>query len=219
MIRPVVRHFAILGCVLALSAARAEERRGPAPTAFQRQEALDEMQAAIGLWLQERRAFGRELAKLREDQRRRDAPDLLAPAAPEDVEGFEKIIEVPPQEAQQEDAATTVEAEVQRMEAELDARREACKADPQACARERERRRLIREGNRAWTEALEKKRREREAALEAEARRLQAELDAARRKEAQERARQLGGRIDAEGNFVDEDLDQEIRADEEAKDD
>ncbi len=61
----------------------------------------------------------------------------------------------------------------------------------------------------AWEQAAEKKRAERAAAIEAEAERIQHELDAARRREAEERAKQLGGSLDRDGNFVDPDLEDE----------
>lgn len=197
-------------------------------SAFERQRALDELQAAIGLWMTELRAFNREVAALERDRVRRSEEARLddagteisieRPTSPRQPSRYGKVIEVAPPE---EDAAAVpedgVEAEVLRMEQALEEQRRACEENPAKCQKERETRQVIREGNRAWDDALEKKRKQREAEIEERARQIQAELDAVRRREAEERARRMGGKVDAEGNFVDTDLDRELEADADAE--
>lgn len=192
----------------------------------QRRDALEELQGSLGQWQKERREFNRERARSREIRARREAPqaaaDAVAPpprtrSRPPPPREWGKVIEVAPEDPPRDAAAwgevpqgtTEVERQVLKLEEELEARRRSCEEDPAACEAERERRRIIREGNAAWEAALQEKQRVKEAAIEAEALRIQQEIDAARRREAEERARDLGGRLDEKGEFVDDDLSRE----------
>jgi type IV secretory pathway VirB10-like protein len=139
---------------------------------------------------------------------RERAPEVKVDRPPGRVPSKVKIIEVPPPEPQPTAPVPDdpVEAEILRMEVELEERAQRCAQDPVACARERAERRLVREGNEAWDAAVEAREQAREQAIEARARQLQAEADAARRAEAEARAKDLGGRLDAQGRFIDDEL-------------
>lgn len=199
---------------------------GSKPSWSQRRDALDELQGSLGQWQRERREFNRERARSREIRARREAPqgagEAVAPspgsrARPAPRREWGKVIEVAPEDPPRDasawgevpQGATEVERQVLKLEEELEARRRSCDEDPGACEAERERRRIIREGNAAWDAALQEKQRAKEAAIEAEALRIQQEIDVARRREAEQRARDLGGRLDEKGEFVDDDLTRE----------
>lgn len=199
---------------------QARVRQSP-PSSFARREALDELQGALGQWQKERREFAQERRRL-EQIRERAASAAEVPQEELPAEVMGKVIELAPTEPSAASAeesppadASALEQEMLRMEAELADRSRWCDENPEACARKKKEREVVREGNRAWEEALEKKRQRREAEIEAEARRIQAELDAARAREAKARAKELGGRLDDRGQFVDEDLDAELEADSE----
>lgn len=188
--------------------------------------ALDDMQRALTQWERERREFGRELEAADRIRQLRSAESREAPGdgPPEDPErggtaaSRVKIIEVPgerdgggPQEEEPSvEGDAPVEQEMRRLDEELRERQRLCDENPERCAKEKAQRRVVREGNRAWDEAIDRKERAREEAIEAQARKIQAELDAARRREAEERAKSMGGALDAQGNFVDEELHQAI---------
>ncbi|MBX5483300.1 MAG: hypothetical protein IRZ16_15875 [Myxococcaceae bacterium] len=202
------------------------------PTAFLFDRAIEEMQAALGHWERERREFNHDAADLDRIRAHRQAAAETAPNSDELLSGDAEEPAAPVTDAPPDDRVAgaarkpeetpadasepaveeddPVAAQIRRLDVELTERQRLCAADPVACAKERELRNMVREGNRAWDEAIKEKERARQEAIEAEARKIQAELDAARRREAQERAKRMGGAIDASGNFVDEDLHREL---------
>ncbi|MHB8877460.1 MAG: hypothetical protein ACYC8T_27525 [Myxococcaceae bacterium] len=206
---------------------RVTARRAPSP--FERREALDEMQAALGRWQKERTDFARDV-----DQRERwlvqsraTAAGAGAGAAVDEAEveavvrsgkvvevgkpgragkaaRYGKVIEVGPGEDAQPKSALDEEIGKAAERAEALERRK--REDPEGYAREKAQRQAVVEGNRAWDEAVARRFKQREEAIEAEARVMQAELDAARLLEEKAQAKKLGGTLDSQGNFVDNDL-------------
>jgi hypothetical protein len=199
----------------------ARAKAGPAPSAFQRGEALDELEAALKRWPRERRQFELDRAekerwqvRLPEEPRPEEKPDQITPE-PEIVRKpgvqpsrFGKIIEIAPDPQPRKKPGNWIEAEIYRLEDDQGSLEQLKEENPQAYAREKARRATVREGNRAWDAAVAKRNAEQAAAIEAEAARMQARLLAVRRKEAEANARRLGGTLDAEGNFVDPDLEE-----------
>ncbi len=190
--------------------------RAAEPSAHLRRRALEELQTLVGQWQAELREFHRDLGEReRILARRAHLAELEAATADDDVHlpPTAKVIEVAPsaQANASDSPSDPLEAEIARMEAELEARAQRCAEDQVACEKARELRRIIREGNDAWEEAIEAKARAREAAIEARARQIQAEVDAAQRREAEARAKGMGGRLDDEGRFIDADLEEETR--------
>lgn len=220
-----------------LEQGRPAARKMGRPSARLFDAALDDMQRALTQWERERRELGRELEaadRIRQlrSAESREVPEDGLPVDPErggTAASRVKIIEVPrerdgggqqekePEEEPSVEGDAPVEQEMRRLDEELRERQRLCDENPERCAKEKAQRRLIREGNRAWDEAVDRKERAREEAIEAQARKIQAELDAARRREAQERARKMGGAIDAQGNFVDEELHRAIDEEKDAQ--
>jgi hypothetical protein len=180
--------------------------RTGAATTSQRQEALEDVAKALQRWPHEKGEFNRDVDELRRWLER--PPDLIEkPGVPEPEvvrkpgaksTRYGKIIEVPP------DTPPAPKSWVDEEAGHLEQREE----DPKAYAREQARRAFIREGNRQWDEAVAKRRAEQAIAIEAEAAKMQRALEAARRKEAELNARKMGGSLDADGNFVDPDLEE-----------
>lgn len=204
-----------------LEDASARAAPGPAPKPFQRREALEAMQAALGQWQKERTEFARD-AELRERWRgEMDATAARAAADEADAQlptragkvvevgkpsrgRYGKVIEVGPADDGQPRSALDDELGLAAERAEAVERHK--REDPEGYARDRAKKAAVREGNRAWDEAVVRRFKEREAAIEAEGRAMQAELDAARLREAQVQAKKLGGSLDGQGNFVDSEL-------------
>lgn len=189
----------------------------PPPKAFQRKEALDELQALMGQWQRERAEFARAQLQLRKARQRLEQanaePEL---SANEPVKGFGKVLEVKKGGAVEEKKGKgkvitvgpvdPVEAQLQDAEAELEARRLACEKDPKPCEEAKALKAKLKAGNEAWDRAVEAEFQKQQASFEEQGRKIQAEIDAARRREAERNAKKMGGKLDAEGNFVDEDL-------------
>lgn len=181
------------------------------PRASQLREAFDDFDRAVRVWQRERREMLDEqvLEQQRVQQKARDEAPLPEAALKKykvievgkkgsKARGRSKVIELPERDK--------VDAQVEELAAEVAARRELCKRDPERCEREKKERERLQRGNEAWDEAVTANYEKRREAIEAEARKFQAELDAARKREEQRQAKALGGSIDKEGNFVDTDL-------------
>ncbi len=184
-------------------------RRGPPPKTSQRREALDELQALLGQWQKERSDFSREVAlqqraelRLEASREHRDDPA----AAVKEIEvkrgtgksGRGKVIEFAPREK--------LEVDLEQAEADAEARQAACRKDPVKCEADRKKRARLELADEAFEAAIEVNFEKRRAKIEAEAVKMQAELMAARQSEANRQAKKLGGAVDDEGNFVDDDL-------------
>ena len=205
------------------------ERRavpGPEPKPFQRREALDAMQAALGQWQKERREHARDVerrerwladkeaaaARTAVDAAEGDVPAHFGKVIEVDKKGrprgaggrLGKVIELAP--GQDEQPKTALDDELGKAAERAEAAERRRREDPEGYAREKAQRRAISEGNRAWEEAVARRFKQREAEIEAEARKMQAELDAARLREERLQAKKLGGTVDTQGNFVDDDL-------------
>lgn len=188
----------------------------PAPRSSQRREALDELQGLLGQWQKERLDFTREQSlQLKAEGALEHSRGQGADAA-EPVKGFKKVIEV-----KKGGAGTTrsgrgkvielpardrLEVELEEAEAQAEARRQECAKDPARCAAQRSKRAKTESGNDAFEEAIEANFEKRRAQIEAEAAKIQAVVNEARTREANREAKKLGGSVDEEGNFADDDL-------------
>ena len=187
-------------------------RRGPSPKTAQRKEVLDEFQALLAQWQRERNDFNREVAlqqraEIRVEYSREhpiDPADLKKGGKEVEVKrgggksGRGKVIEFAPREK--------LEVDLEEAEAAAEQRREVCKKDPVKCAAEKRNREKLEEADDAFEAAIEINFEKRRAKIEAEAVKMQAELVEARQREANRQAKKLGGAVDDEGNFVDDDL-------------
>lgn len=182
--------------------------KGRAPKSSQRREALEEFQALLGQWQKERLDFSREqqLQQKAEDRvegSKAQSAEAAAPAAAK-VEiqrggkGRGKVLEFAPK--------GKLEAEIEEAEVAAEERRAQCAKDPARCAAEKKKREKIESANEAFEEAIEAGFEKRRAQIEAEAAKIQAELNAAKQREANRQAKKLGGSVDEEGNFADDDL-------------
>ncbi len=181
--------------------------RTPPPKASQRREALDELQALLEQWQKERLDFAREhQLQLHAEQiveASREAPALPAEAVQIQrggtmKAGRGKVIEVAPR--------GKLEAELDEAEAQADARRAECAKNPRRCEAEKAKRAKTEVANDAFEDAIEKNFEKRRATIEAEAAKIQAAVTAAKQREANRQAKKLGGTVDEEGNFADDDL-------------
>jgi hypothetical protein len=187
------------------------------PTAFMRTEALDDVDAALKRWARERKEFSldaEQRARWLQRPREEDAAAKPTPVEPEPApksnarpSRYGKVIEIAPIDAPEE-RRTWMEQEIGRLEDDQVSLEQLKREDPRRYAREKARRSMLSAGNRAWEAAVQKKRLEQQAAIEAEAYRMQQALNAARRREAELNAKRMGGTLDAEGNFVDPDLEE-----------
>ncbi len=172
------------------------------PKTSQRVQALDEMQRALEQWQRERKDFVAEQRAQAEAARLREQPELMDGEKPPwagraKVRGRSKVIEV---------KRDRLQGEIEEAEADVRAHAAECAKNPKPCEERRKQAELIEKGNEAWDQAAEAAEEKRRAQIEEDARRFQAELDAAKRREAERDAKKLGGRVDGEGNFVDDDL-------------
>ena len=194
-----------------LGSARERAAEVVRPRASQLREAFDDFDRAMRHWERERREQLTEqtIELQRVQQKQRDEAPLPEAALKKykvievgkggsKGRGRSKVIELPQRDK--------VDVQMEELAAEVQARRELCKKDPVRCEREKKERERLEQGNDAWDEAVTANYEKRREAIEAEARKFQAELDAARKRQEQDQAARLGGKIDAEGNFVDQDL-------------
>ena len=185
------------------------------PTRFQRSEALDDVDAALKRWPRERTEFAIDREQRTRWRQRPAESAAVAPPEPEPPapkpgakpSRFGKVIEVAPFDVPEE-RRTWIEQEIGRLQDDQSSLDQLKREDPTRYAKEKARRSEVSAGNRAWDAAVAKKRAEQLAAIEAEAVRMQAALNLARRREAELNARRKGGSLDAEGNFVDPDLEE-----------
>lgn len=195
----------------------ASAARLPPPKSTQRKEALEEFQGLLGQWHQERLDFSREQSLQQKAEGQLDfsraAPEQPAAepvkagskktTAPDVKKGVGrtgrgKVIELPQRDK--------LDLELEQAEAEAEARRQECAKDPATCAAQRHKRQKTEAGNDAFEQAIDANFEKRRAQIEAEAAKIQAELNEARTREANREAKKLGGTVDAEGNFADDDL-------------
>jgi hypothetical protein len=185
------------------------------PTTFQRSEALDDVDATLKRWPRERTEFTFDREQRTRWLQRPQEPAAAVPLEPvppgprpgAKPSRFGKVIEVAPFDVPEE-RRTWIEQEIGRLQDDQSSLEQLKRDDPKRYAKEQARRSKISAGNRAWEVAVAKKRAEQLAAIEAEAVRMQEALNLARRREAELNARRMGGSLDAEGNFVDPDLEE-----------
>jgi len=186
------------------------------PKSSQRREALEEFQTLLGQWQKERLDFAREQdlqlkAEGALEHSRGEPSDLAEP-----VHGFKKVVEV-----KKPTAGSTrtgrgkviefaprekLELELEQAEAEAEARRKECAQHPAKCAAQKHQREKAESANDAFEEAIEVNFEKRRAQIEAEAAKIQAAVNEARAREANRQAKKIGGTIDEEGNFEDDEL-------------
>lgn len=194
-----------------LGARREQAAQVLRPRASQLREAFDDLERAARLWQRERREHLDEqtLELARVAQKLRDEAPMSEAAlekykvievgkGEKRSKGRSKVIELPARDA--------VEQQTDELVAEIAARRALCKRDPERCEREKRERERLSRGNAAWDEAVTANYEKRRESIEAEGRKFQAELDATRKREEQKQAEKLGGKLDRDGNFVDDDL-------------
>jgi hypothetical protein len=173
-----------------------------------RKETLEEFQALLDRWQKERLEFAREqhLQSKAEDrvELSRAGQSAEAPAVKVEVKqrggakGRGKVLEFAPK--------SKLEAELEEAEVAAEARRAECAKNPGTCAAQKAQREKTEAANDAFDDAVEAGFEKRRAQIEAEAARMQKELDAAKQREATRQAKKLGGTVDGEGNFADDDL-------------
>ncbi len=187
------------------------------PKSAQRREALDEFQALLGQWQKERLEFTREQSRQLKAESHLELSRVQGADVAEPVKGSNKVIEVKkggtpgsskigrgkviefaPREK--------LEVDLEEAEAEAEARRKECAKNPARCAAEKHKREKVESANDAFEEAIEVNFEKRRAQIEAEAAKIQAEVNAARTREANRQAKKLGGSVDDDGNFADDDL-------------
>ncbi|MBS1151287.1 MAG: hypothetical protein H6Q89_2985 [Myxococcaceae bacterium] len=163
------------------------------PKSSQRREALEEFQTLLGQWQKERLDFAREQdlqlkAEGALEHSRGEPSDLAEP-----VHGFKKVVEV-----KKPTAGSTRTGRGKVIEF---APREKLK-----CAAQKHQREKAESANDAFEEAIEVNFEKRRAQIEAEAAKIQAAVNEARAREANRQAKKIGGTIDEEGNFEDDEL-------------
>jgi hypothetical protein len=179
------------------------------PTLSELRDSYDELRSAMMLWRRERREHleEQELEQQRVLRRRLDelplSPSGLKKLKVEATKGSRtksraKVIEL--------SHRAPLDGQLIELQAEAEEHRAACKEDPERCARERQLRRDLERGAELWEEAAEANFEKRRASIDAEALKFQRTLDEARLREARKQAERLGGTVDAQGNFVDADL-------------
>jgi hypothetical protein len=182
------------------------------PKASGLRDAYDEMQSAMKVWQRERREMLDEqvIEVQREQQKARDEAPMSDAALKKykvvtvgkgggrAVKSKSKVIEIKKREG--------LDGQIDQLEAEAEEHRIACKENPDRCARERQVKADLERGEDLWDAVAEQNFEKRRAAIEAEGRKFQEALDAARKREEQKQAEAMGGKLDAEGNFVDSDL-------------
>lgn len=187
------------------------------PKSAARREALDEFQSLLGQWQKERLDFTREQTlQLKAEGHLEFSRGQPADAA-EPVRGFNKVIEVKKGGTSgttkagrgkviELPAKAKLEWELEEAEAEAEARRAECAKQPARCAAEKRKREKVESANDAFEEAIELNFEKRRAQIEAEAAKIQAVVNEARQREANRQAKKLGGSVDEDGNFADDDL-------------
>lgn len=182
--------------------------KAPRPRYMERHDALMEAQDLLGMWRRESQDFVAEVEELERKNGpgiqifRGEPADPPPDPEPEEAQPGSPGAVAAPREGAAHDDAVRAPGSASWLEEELARREEGRAALAARTAEERER-------ERQWNEAAERRAAERSAAIEAEARRMQEELNRARRREEEQRARQLGGSLDREGNYVDPDLEDE----------
>ena len=187
------------------------------PKSAQRREALDELQSLLGQWQRERLDFTREQSLQLKAEGQLELSRGQPADVAEPVRGFNKVIEVKKGGAPGSTKAgrgkvielapkAKLEWELEEAEAEAEARRAECAKQPAKCAAEKRKREKVESANDAFEEAIEQNFEKRRAQIEAEAAKIQAGVNEARQREANRQAKKLGGSVDDDGNFADDDL-------------
>jgi hypothetical protein len=187
------------------------------PKSSQRREALEEFQTLLGQWQKERLDFTREQSLQLKAEGHLEFSRGEPGDAAEPVRGFNKVIEV--KKGGAPGATRTgrgkviefaprekLELDLEEAEAEAAARQQECAKNPKKCAAEKAKREKVESANDAFDEAIEVNFEKRRAQIEAEAAKMQAAVNEARQREANRQAKKLGGSVDEEGNFEDDDL-------------
>jgi hypothetical protein len=171
------------------------------PTTLERRAALDDMQRSLDQWQRERREFGQEQRLQAAAVRGREVGGrVVREAVPVEThvgQGHSKVIEL---------KKDRLQGELEEAEEAVKAHQAECARNPQPCREREKQAEVVDQGNAAWDRAAEANREKRDQQIEEDARRYQAQLDAAKRREEERAAKKLGGKLDSEGNFVDEDL-------------
>jgi hypothetical protein len=191
---------------------RDEARYVGQPKASGLRDAYDTMQSAMKVWQRERREMLDEqvIEVQRQEQKARDEAPMSEAALKKykvvtvgkgggrTVKSRSKVIEIKKREG--------LDGQIDQLEAEAEEHRIACKENPDKCARERQIKADLERGEDLWDAVAEQNFEKRRAAIEEEGRKFQQALDDARKREEQKQAESMGGKLDAEGNFVDSDL-------------
>ncbi len=187
------------------------------PKSAQRREALEEFQAQLSQWQLDRLDFTREQALQLKAEDQLELSRGQPGSSAEKVRGFNKVIEV----KKGNEVGTTrtgrgkvieiaprekLEVELEEAEAQAEARRAECTQHPSRCAAQKHQREKVESANDAFEEAIEVNFEKRRAQIELEAAKIQAVVNEARAKEANRQAKKLGGTVDEEGNFADDEL-------------
>lgn len=187
------------------------------PKSSQRREALEEFQGLLGQWQKERLDFAREQSLQQKAENHLELSRGQPGDVTEPVHGFNKVIEV--KKGGTPGSSKTgrgkviemaprekLDVELEEAEAEAEARRALCAKQPAKCAAEKRKREKVESANDAFEEAIEVNFEKRRAQIEAEAAKIQAVVNEARTREANRQAKKLGGTVDEDGNFADDDL-------------
>ena len=187
------------------------------PKSSQRREALEEFQTLLGQWQKERLEFSREQSlQLKAEGHLEFSRGEPADAA-EAVRGFKKVIEVKKAASGSTHLGARgkvlefaprdkLELDLEEAEAEAEARWKECAKNPARCSAQKQKREQVESANDAFEEAIEVNFEKRRAQIEAEAAKIQAAVNEARAREANREAKKLGGSVDEDGNFADDDL-------------
>jgi hypothetical protein len=191
--------------------------RGRPPKSSQRREALEELQALLGQWQKERLDLAKEqVLQLKAEEHLEFSRGQPADAN-EPVTGFKKIVDAKkggPPGATKTGRGKVIEfaprdkleVDLEEAEAEVEARQKECAKNPAKCAAEKRKREKVQSANDAFEEAIEVNFEKRRAQIEAEAAKIQAAVNEARQREANAQAKKLGGTVDEDGNFADDEL-------------
>lgn len=184
--------------------------KGPGPKSAQRKEALEEFQQLLSQWQRERNEFSAEVALQAHAEARidfsREHPEEPAIAGGTPSTESKKPTRAPRSKVLEFSARPRLEVELEEAEAAANERTAECEKNLAKCQAERRKRSRLEEADDAFEAAIEKNFEKRRAKIEAEGAKMQADFEAARKREANREMKKLGGAVDDEGNFVDDEL-------------